>query len=417
MNIVGHIDRADPELVEGWIHSPSEPGHRFSLQVFAGDSLLGEVAADGFRRDLADAGLGDGHCAFSFQMPAQIPAALLRQLRLRVVGSEVYLLPQPDTRRGTPDDAPAEAPAAAAEPATPRIGGLWIDRPDWMDRLAEKHRRGELSGEMSTSVFRFVRDGYLVIRNAVPLASVQALNEEIDRVWEQPPAGLLAETFEPDGVLRLIPPERVHREGRSKLLDLYAYSAAARRVASAPPVVAFLAAIFDDTPKAFMGLTLWNGLQAAMQKDSAHVQVEANPRAMAAAWVALEDVKPGTGELEYYIGSHRAPDYLFGGVSKWMEGFGAEQERFVASLHADAETYGQTKGSFLAKRGDALLWHADLAHADAPVSKLQASRRSMLTYFTPARERPAYYKRVQRQELDSTVCVFASQHADIASPA
>ena len=411
MNIAGHIDRADEDLVEGWIHSPSDPGHRFVLQVFAGDRLLGETAADGFRRDLADAGLGDGHCAFSFRLPGMLSPSLLHDLRLRVVGSEVYLLPQADTLRG--QVTPAAGPAVAAAAEADRSGGLWIDRPDWLDRLAEKHRRGELSGEMSTSVFRFVRDGHLVIRNAVPSALIAALNEEVDRVWQEPPDGLLAETFEPDGTLRLIAPDIAHREGRTKLLDMYAVSAAARRVIAAPTVIAFLAAIFDDTPKAFQGLTLWNGLQQAMQKDSAFVRVDANPRALAAAWVALEDVKPGTGELEYYIGSHRSPEYLFGGVSKWMEGFEGENARFVQSLHDDAETYGQTKGSFLAKRGDVLLWHADLAHADAPVSKAQASRRSMLTHFVPAREQPAYYRQVRREELNAGICIFASQHADI----
>ncbi len=412
MNIAGHIDRADDQMVEGWIHSPSLPGHRYVLQVFAGKNLLGEASADRFRQDLKDAGVGDGNCAFSFPLPGLLPRPMLRDIRLRVVNSMVYLLPESDTIRGTLDEADADAPAAVD--AAPRSGGLWIDRADWLDRLADKHRRGELSGEMSTSIFRFVRDGYLVIRNAVPSALVTALNEEIDRVWEAPPEGLLTETFEPDGEMRLMPPDIRYRDGRTKLLDLYAFSAAARRVLAAPTVVAFLAAIFDDTPKAFQGLTLWSGLQQSMQKDSAFVKVEDNPRALAAAWVALEDVKPGTGELEYYIGSHRSPEFLFGGFSKWMDGFSDDQARFAQSLHDDANTYGQTKGSFLAKKGDVLLWHADLAHADAPVTKTQASRRSMLTHFTPAREQPSWYKHVRREELNAGICIFASQHADIA---
>ncbi len=411
LEIAGHIDRADDQMVEGWIHCRATPGHRFVLQVFAGSKLLGETAADQFRQDLQDAGLGDGHCAFSFRLPGLVPRDMLRDIRLRVVNSKVFLLPEADTNHGTLEEADAAPPPAAEMRSRPE--GLWIDRPDWLDRMADKHRRGELSGEMSTSIFRFVRDGYLVIRNAVPTATVAALNEEIERTWQNPPEGLLMETFEPDDQQHLCPPDIRHREGRTKLLDMYAHSATARRVIASPTVVAFLAAIFDDTPKAFQGLTLWNGLQQTMQKDSAFVQIEQNPRAFAAAWVALEDVKPGTGELEYYIGSHLSPDFLFGGVSKWMEGFAADQARFAQSLHDDAVTYGQTKGSFLAKRGDVLLWHADLAHADAAITKTQASRRSMLTHFTPARENPIYYRRARRQESNAGICVFASQHADI----
>ena len=58
---------------------------------------------------------------------------------------------------------------------------------------------------------------------------------------------------------------------------------------------------------------------------------------MAATWLALDDVRPGSGEPEYFTGSHRAPDYMFGGgMSKWLEGYAGEHERFLQSLHEDA---------------------------------------------------------------------------------
>jgi ectoine hydroxylase-related dioxygenase (phytanoyl-CoA dioxygenase family) len=34
---------------------------------------------------------------------------------------------------------------------------------------------------------------------------------------------------------------------------------------------------------------------------------------LVASWVALEDIQPDSGELEYYIGSHTLDDYLFDG--------------------------------------------------------------------------------------------------------
>ena len=408
MQIIGHIDRADDQVVEGWIHAPDAPGQRFSLQVFAGPRLLGEAPADRFRQDLRDAGMGDGHCAFSFALPEAVAASDLRELRLRLIGSEVYMLPEKDTIRG---NLPARDPVVAATPAAASFGGLWIDQSDWMEVLAAKHRRGELSGELSTSIFRFVRDGYLVIRNAVPSAMVNALNEEIDQLWQKPPEGLLIETQEAGETPRRVAPNPAHREGHTRLLDIHAFSAAARRVVAAPAITAFLAAIFDDTPKAFQSFTLWNGMQQAMEKDSAVVAIDSDPRAMASAWIALEDVKPGTGELEYYIGSHRSAPYLFGGTTTRMAGREVERDRFVQSLHDEAARLGQTKGSFLAKKGDVLLWHADLAHADAAITKTGVSRQSMLTHFTPARESPVAGE--ARAELDAGTCIFVSPYADI----
>jgi hypothetical protein len=418
VSIIGHIDRCDRERLEGWVFSPAEPERRFTMQIYIGDLLLGETVADRVRPDLAAAGYGSGRCAFSYQMPHFLPKGALNKIRLRVNDSVAWILPDQNTSRGAESEPEEDAPAAIQEPApaqqfVSRFGGLWIDRVDWIDRLSAKHRKGEINDDMSLAIFRFVRDGHIVLRNAVPPPIVNALNEAIDRAWSNPPAGLMIETFEPDGAMRIIPPDIALRQGRTKLMDFYAFSNAARRAVTAPAVVAFLSAIFEEIPKAFQSLTLWNGNAQSMHKDAAYVQIEPNPLAMAATWLALEDVRPGTGEPEFFTGSHRAPEFLFGGMSKWLEGFGAEHERFLQSLNDDAQKYGHVRGSFLAKKGDVLIWHADLAHSDAQVTRAGTTRRSMVTYFTPAAQQPVYRRRSKHAELTSPSCVFVSSFADV----
>ena len=81
----------------------------------------------------------------------------------------------------------------------------------------------------------------------------------------------------------------------------------------APKVMEFLSAVFEDKPKAFQSLYFWKGSEQPIHKDTAYVKVDNEPMQLTASWLALEDVHANTGELEYYIGSHRAPDYLFGG--------------------------------------------------------------------------------------------------------
>jgi phytanoyl-CoA hydroxylase len=76
---------------------------------------------------------------------------------------------------------------------------------------------------------------------------------------------------------------------------------------------------------------------------------------MAACWIALEDIRPGSGELMYVPGSHRLPDWTFGeGRKHWnpsedgndthvqwarsLDRFGAERgvERFLARKGASS---------------------------------------------------------------------------------
>jgi hypothetical protein len=242
---------------------------------------------------------------------------------------------------------------------------------------------------------------------------IDQLNDEIEDVWYAPPPGLQIETFEPDGDMRYIPPDVEFRAGRTKMLDLYAYSSTARQAVASPKVVEFLRAIFDGTPKAFQGLTFWNGSQQAIHKDTAYVKVDSNPMHLAATWLALEDIAPGTGELEYYIGSHRAPDFLFGGSSKWLEANHHEHDRFLKSLHEDAEKYQYTRSSFLAKKGDVLVWHADLAHGGAQIQQPGHTRRSLVTHFTTERDEPFYRRTSQKAGTEQGGCHFISQYSDI----
>ena len=203
MPIRGSLDRCDDELIEGWVMLIDLPEKKLLLEAVLGDQIIGQFVADQFRADLQAAGLGDGACAFSFAMPAFVPRSEIRNLTIRLQGAPLYLkLPA----------AGGEAVALTTMRETvSRFGGLWIDRHDWLENLAARHRRGEISDALSSRIFRFVRDGYLVIEGAVPARTVTRVKKDIERLWQTPPEGLLIETFEPDGEMRYIKPDIRYR--------------------------------------------------------------------------------------------------------------------------------------------------------------------------------------------------------------
>jgi ectoine hydroxylase-related dioxygenase (phytanoyl-CoA dioxygenase family) len=51
-----------------------------------------------------------------------------------------------------------------------------------------------------------------------------------------------------------------------------------------------------------------------------------------------------------------------------------EHDDFLASLHKDADTYRHVHGSFLGRKGDILIWHADLAHGASRRLSIQELR-------------------------------------------
>lgn len=292
-------------------------------------------------------------------------------------------------------------------------GRLWIDEPDWLDVLARKRWSGEFSEELSGRIFRFVRDGYVIIPQAVPADLLARLEEGVEELWSAPPAGLLIETYEPDNQRKHIPPVVEYRAGNTRLLDVFAFCATARAAIANPPALEFLRAIFGARPKAMQSLSFWKGSQQDIHKDTAYVRVDTGAMRLAATWLALEDVEAGTGELEYYIGSHRAPAFMFGGESRWMEYNPQQHSDFLRSLHDDAQRFGHPRGSFLGKKGDLLIWHADLAHGGAQITKPGRTRRSLVAHFCAESDEPYYRRHSQKKELATGDCVFVSAFADV----
>ncbi len=307
-------------------------------------------------------------------------------------------------------------PTDAGSQMYSRFGGLWIDRRDSEKLLAERIAAGRINSALGEKIAAFMRDGYIVLKAAVPKSETKAIRDELDSFWANPPDDARVETYEvPNSTgVKLVKPHADYRQGTTKLLDFQAWSPRLRNAIANPQAVEFLSAIFEMKPKAFQGLTFWRGSKQSIHKDTAYVQVDGAPMHIAASWLALEDVRQGAGELVYFKGSHRAPDFLFGGHSKWHADAPHEDPLFLQSHLDDAKKYNFEKSAFLGEEGDMLIWHADLAHGGGEITIPGASRQSHVTHFTSEEHNPPYAKHVQRQPYEQNGMIFLSGHKQIA---
>lgn len=114
---IGHIDRVTEDgIVEGWCRDANRPGQRLNLTVLVDNEPAGTTTAMLFRRDLADAGIGDGRHAFRFAMPYSALGkkrkltVVLRETETGAIISKPRLLVRPDVV--TLDDRVAELEGA-----------------------------------------------------------------------------------------------------------------------------------------------------------------------------------------------------------------------------------------------------------------------------------------------------------------
>ncbi len=275
-----------------------------------------------------------------------------------------------------------------------RFGGLWIDRNDALERIEAKRAAGELGAEEVELLLRWREEGVVVLPGALRPADARRLAEAVDASFRSGRQDLFAESFE-QGRKRVRRVEPGDRGQDVKLLDLHALLDEARPAAFAPAIVRFLGLLFERPPLAFQSLFFRYGTEQPMHQDTAYVVVS-SPLEFVGCWVALEDIQPGTGELEYYVGSHRLDDYVWDGRYKSMPADHPDHPRYLAWLHAQAEQAGLERRRFLPRCGDALVWSADIAHGGSLRTRREATRLSLVTHYCPADVEPHYFQSGQR---------------------
>lgn len=65
----GHLDAVSWSRLSGWVWFPNTPAHRVILELVHDGMVMCRISADGLRRDLADAGVGDGRYGFDLVLP------------------------------------------------------------------------------------------------------------------------------------------------------------------------------------------------------------------------------------------------------------------------------------------------------------------------------------------------------------
>lgn len=324
--------------------------------------------------------------AVADEIASDHPEALERHYRER--GCHRGYLPYPQASR----------PRNAAEMRTP-FGGLWIDAANALDLVEGRRKLGTINAEEAGLLARFVAEGYVILRNAVPATVVDRVERVVDAAYRGEFSSL---RFECPAVSREhVTWQPAMLEHPAKAIDLHWFSDAVRDAIFCPDVLRFLHLIFERPVLASQTLTFYHGSQQPIHQDSAYVPYTL-PLQFAATWIALENVEEGTGELEYFVESHRElPEFLYNGVSKSVrdaQRLGAgnnslteEVERHLQAIQREAKERDLAKHRFLARRGDVLVWHADLAHGGAPTSS-DRTRKSLVTHYCPSEVAPLYFE-------------------------
>ncbi len=163
-----------------------------------------------------------------------------------------------------------------------------------------------------------------------------------------------------------------------KLNDLFLESDTIRAMALDERLCGVIKALLRGDAMVFNSLTLERGSQQEFHFDTFYMPPPVKNK-MLAAWIALEDCHPDAGPLAYYPGSHKIPPYLFSNGK--LNAIAEEMPKFREQIRTELQRRGMEPISFMPKRGDVLLWHAQMLHGGLPIKDPARTRKSLVCHY------------------------------------
>jgi ectoine hydroxylase-related dioxygenase (phytanoyl-CoA dioxygenase family) len=219
-------------------------------------------------------------------------------------------------------------------------------------------REDVLSGEQREG---FKRDGYIVIDPGLAADVLERAVSDLEGLFSEEPR-------QEDGVLYY--PKRIQ--------DAWKINESVKAIALDPTVLAVLEQLYGRRPLPFQTLNFRVGTEQAAHSDTVHFNCEP-PGFMAGAWVALEDMDMDNGPLVYYPGSHELPEISMKDVG--VEGDPSEYGHYERFMIEQIERRGLEPQYATIRKGELLVWSANLLHGGSPQRDRQRTRHSQVTHY------------------------------------
>lgn len=203
-----------------------------------------------------------------------------------------------------------------------------------------------------------------------------------------------------DEINRLVDRGRLHPTPDNKLMFANRISAPIREITYDKRLIDLLSFLLDKEVVPFQTINFLHGSNQRAHSDSIHMTTYPLGY-LIAVWIALENTNPDNGPLFYYPGSHRLPYLLnsdFNDGTNWLTLGKKDYVDYEDRIDDLIREKDLKKEVFLAKKGDILIWHANLIHGGLPVINPDLTRKSMVIHYY-AKDVIKYHEITERPSL------------------
>jgi len=273
----------------------------------------------------------------------------------------------------------------------------WFDRPDALEFIENGLHSRRYDEEQAAMLRQWVRTGYVTLAGLIDDRDIDEMLADQDALWAatEPIEWLVIDGLRWEGAdpsplphSRLV---QMSAEERARLRAqhtwrshaFYHFSKPARRVFENAALREACSLIFGRPAIPSFSINFTFGSDQHLHEDSVvfHIQ-PANY--LIGCWIACEDIHPDSGPLVYYPGSHRAP--LFSAFDNYPQTNLRTCDKRTAELyerHVDERAAAFERHRFMARKGEALLWHGMLLHGGDSIRDPERTRRSFVIHYMP----------------------------------
>lgn len=237
----------------------------------------------------------------------------------------------------------------------------WLDTGDSALLAPQKEGFGNFSNAVQQKIRDWSANGYLVLDQHFSSETCDAINTEIDK---------------------MVNSGRMQFKG-NRLMFANKKSSLIKNITRDAGLLQLLQFLLDKKMVPFQTINFINGSGQRAHSDSVHMTTYPLGY-LIAAWIALEDIHPDSGPLFYYPGSHKLPYLLNNEWNKdgsFLSLGKHDYEDYEDMVEELIETRKLQKVELIAKKGDVLIWHANLIHGGSPIRNTSLTRKSMVIHY------------------------------------
>lgn len=236
-----------------------------------------------------------------------------------------------------------------------------------------------LDTQSQKSLLNFENAGYAVLNQYFDESTVDNINTEIDQ---------------------LLRAKEVSFTNGNKIMFAIHKSKFLKTLGENKGLLELLSSIIHENVKLFQSINFKMGSEQHTHSDSIHMTTFPLG-GLLGVWIALEDIELDNGPLHYYPGSHQLPYYLnedYNNEGNFFLIGAKDYSQYEKMIEEKISENSIEKKVFTAKKGDLLIWHANLFHGGEPHLNKTKTRKSMVLHYF-AENRICYHEITQRPAL------------------